>query len=341
MKIVFMGTPEIAVPSLKCLIDSSHEVAAVITQPDQKSGRGMSVKFSPVKETALQHKIPCYQPEHIGDPEFMDFLESIGADVFAVAAYAQKIPDRILTMPRFGCINMHPSLLPKYRGSGPLRGPILNGDLESGVTIMQLTSQWDAGDILIQEHFLLDPKETSETLQEKCSVLGAKLMLEAIDGLEAGTITPTAQDASKATYLKQIKKEEGIIDFQESAVQIERQIRACIPWPSAFTTLHGKTFKIWEADAVESLPGSSDKAVQTGAKREPGMPEMTGGGLPDAAAGTIVHLDKKGFYIQTGCGYLKPVTVQIEGKKRMSAQDFMRGYKLETGVTFGSSGNQK
>lgn len=316
LKIVFMGTPVIAVPSLRMLVDSSHEVVAVITQPDQKSGRGMSVKFSPVKEIALEYGIPCFQPERIGDPEFMDVLESFGADVFAVAAYAQKIPDRILTMPRFGCINMHPSLLPKYRGSGPLRGPILNGDRESGVTIMQLTSEWDAGDILLQKSFLLDAKETSETLQDKCSVLGAQMMLEVVDGLEAGTVVPVPQDASKATYLKQIKKEEGLIDFNQSAVQIERQIRACIPWPSAFTTFKGKTFKIWEADAAEALPDGSE---------------------PSGAAGSIVYVDKKGFFVKTGSGYLKPAAVQLEGKKRMSVQDFLQGQKLEPGVTFGSN----
>jgi len=329
-----MGTPAIAVPSLRMLADSSHDVIAVITQPDQKSGRGMSVKYSPVKETALEYGIPCFQPERIGEPEFMDLLEGFGAEVFAVAAYAQKIPDRILSMPRFGCINMHPSLLPKYRGSGPLRGPILNGDKESGVTIMQLTSEWDAGDILMQRSFPLDPKETSETLQEKCGTLGAELMLRTVNGLEAGTVVAVPQDASQATYLKQIKKEEGRIDFCHSAVQIERQIRACIPWPSAFTTWKGKTFKIWEAQATDLLPDAPqihDEARES----------ADGGTSPDAAQsiapGTVVYADKKGFFIQTGKGYLKPVTVQLEGKKRMSVPDFLKGQKVEPGVTFGSN----
>jgi len=315
LKIVFMGTPEIAVPSLKCLAESEHEVLAVITQPDQKSGRGMTVKYSPVKETALLYQIPCYQPEKISDPEFMDFLEGLGGEVFAVAAYAQKIPDRILTMPVYGCINMHPSLLPKYRGSGPLRGPILNGDTETGVTIMQLTSEWDAGDILMQERFALDAGETSETLQSKCAELGARMMLKTINGLEEGTIHPTAQDHSKATYLKQIKKEEGLIDFSRSAVQIERQIRACIPWPSAYTTLNGKTFKIWEAVVSDSLP---EEPVQV------------------YPAGSIALVRKQEFYIQTGKGFLKPVTVQLEGKKRMAAADFLRGQHLEAGIILGS-----
>ena len=316
MKIVFMGTPAIAVPSLKKLIGSEHEVIMVITQPDQKSGRGMNVRYSPVKETALEYHIPCFQPESISDPEVLDKLEALQADIYAVAAYAQKIPDRLLSMARFGCINMHPSLLPKYRGSGPLRGPILNGDRESGVTVMKLVSAWDAGDILMQKSFLLDPEETSVTLEEKCAALGAEMMLQTIDGLAAGTVIPVPQDHEKATYLKQIKKEDGRIDFEQSAVQIERQIRACIPWPSAFTTLKGKNFKIWEAKTEQELPDGAQAAE-------------------DLPCGGVAYADKKGFLIRTGEGYLRPLSVQLEGKKRMPVQDFMQGGKIERGVVFG------
>lgn len=316
MKIVFMGTPGIAVPALETLIASDHEVIAVITQPDQKSGRGMSLNISPVKETALKYNIPVYQPEKIGDELFLDFLESLGADIYAVAAYAQKIPDRLLHMARFGCINLHPSLLPKYRGSGPLRGPILNGDKVSGVTIMQLVSDWDAGDILLQESFVLDPEETSETLEERSAVLGAKMMLEVINGLEQGIIVPVPQDHSQATYLKQITKEAGHINFHDSAVQIERQVRACIPWPSAYTKLGGKTFKIWKAQALAELP--------------------EGNNVPEAATpGSVAYADKKQFLICTGEGYLKPLVVQMEGKKKMSVEEFLRGKKITQGEQFG------
>ncbi|MBQ9032931.1 MAG: methionyl-tRNA formyltransferase [Parasporobacterium sp.] len=318
MKIVFMGTPKIAVPALQKLIDSRHEVIAVITQPDQKSGRGMEVRFSPVKQTALSNEIPCYQPEKISEEAFLDFLEELQADVFAVAAYAQKIPDRLLQMGRFGCINMHPSLLPKYRGSGPLRGPILNGDEFSGVTIMQLVSAWDAGDILMQESFPMDPKETQETLERKSSLLGADLMLKTIDGLEAGTIHPVPQDPAQATYLKQITKEAGKIDFSQDAVSIERLIRSCVPWPSAFTYLEGRTFKIWEADVVPQLP------QQTAAQDTESGP-----------SGTVAYADKKQILIKTGDGYLRPVSVQIEGKKRMTMEEFLRGRKIGRGVQFG------
>ena len=312
MNIIFMGTPSIAVPSLEALAHSGHNVIAVITQPDQKSGRGMNMSFSPVKHSAMSLGIECLQPEKISDSSFLDMLEEKHADLFCVAAYAQKLPDRLLEMTRYGCINMHPSLLPAYRGSGPLRGPILNGDAESGVTIMQVNSQWDAGDILLQESFELDPEETSQTLEEKCAVLGARLMIEAADALQAGTITPIPQDHEKATYLKQIRKEDGIIDFSKDAVFIERQIRACIPWPSAYTYLNGKMFKIWKARTDEALKA------------------------PDAKPGMVVYADRKKILIKTGAGCLEPVQVQLEGKKRMDAEDFLRGARIETGTVFGN-----
>lgn len=318
MKIIFMGTPQIAVPCLEALIRSRHQVLAVITQPDQKSGRGMNLRFSPVKEVALQHGIPCLQPEKINDAEFLDLLEEMHADICTVAAYAQKIPDRLLQMPAYGCINMHPSLLPKYRGSGPLRGPILNGDACSGVTIMKLVSAWDAGDILLQKSFALDPKETTATLEEKCSALGAEMMVEAVNGLEEGTVVPVPQDHEKATYLKQITKDAGLIDFSQPALQIERQIRACIPWPSAFTFLNGKTLKIWEADVVGELPGTEHAGPET-----------------DEQPGTVSYVDKKQLLIRTGDGYLKPLAVQLEGKKRMYTDEFLRGCRIGQGWILG------
>jgi len=286
-----------------------------VTQPDQKSGRGMSITYSPVKETALKYGIECLQPEKVGDDAVLDMLESRGADIFAVAAYAQKIPDRLLNMGRFGCINMHPSLLPKYRGSGPLRGPILNGDTRTGVTVIQLNSQWDAGDILVQESFDISDDETSATLEVKCSALGAELMVKAVDGLEDGTIVPVPQDHEKATYLKQIKKEDGLIDFHNDAVSIERQIRACIPWPSAYTHMNGKVFKIWKARAVSEIPYTEENA----------------GDLQEAA---VAYADKKHIYIKTSDGYLEPLSVQLEGKKKMDIEEFLRGKKIDQGFIF-------
>ena len=313
MKIIFMGTPQIAVPALSTLIASEHELAAVVTKADKVSGRGLNVSFSPVKELAIKNNIEVIQPERISDEAVMDRLEAIGADVMAVAAFAQKIPDRVLEMSRFGCINLHPSLLPKYRGSDPLRAPILNGDKVSGVTIMKLVREWDAGDILMQKEIVLDKKETAASLELKAAELGAEMMLETIEGLEKGIIRPVPQDHEKASYYKQITKEAGIMDFSNSAEYIERQIRAMNPWPSAMTTLDGRCFKIWDADVLDKDEFNSE----------------------DYMPGQIVYADKHRFIIKTADGLLQPNEVQLEGKRRMSSEEFLRGKKLEAGVCFG------
>ena len=310
MKVIFMGTPEMSAAVLKKLIDSRHEVVLVVTQPDKQSGRGRGISESPVKLCAKEAGIEVFQPESVSDEAALDKLESYNADIFAVVAYAQKLPDRLLEMAPFGCINIHPSLLPKYRGAAPFRGAILNGDEYTGITIMNVVSKWDAGDILMQKKFPLDSKETPLTLEEKVKVLGSEMLIETIDGLENGTITPVPQDDSKSCYIKQIRKEEGLIDFSKSAVEIERQIRACIPWPSAYTYLEGKMFKIWDAD-VEDCDVS------------------------EAAPGTVVYSDKKKIIISTGSGFLRPNEVQLEGKKRMTTEEFLRGKKIEVGTAFG------
>ena len=309
MKIIFLGTSNISLPSLKALIASGHEVAAVITQPDKESGRGRKISFSPVKEEALKNNIRIFQPEKVGKKEVLDALSELSPDLFVLVSFSQMIPEALCDIAPYGCINLHPSLLPKYRGAGPIRGPILNGDKTGGVTIMQISPEMDAGDILLQREIPLDPKETLRTYEEKAAKAGALLMLEAVDKIEDGTVTYTPQDHTKATYLKKISKEDGLIDFSRPAVLIERQIRACDPWPSAFTYLNGKMFKIWSADVIE--------------------------GESSFAAGCAVNVNKKGFCVQTGEGLLKPLKVQLEGKKAMSCEDFLRGYKIEEGVSLG------
>lgn len=296
-------------PSLESLIASEHEVIAVITQPDKESGRGRKISFPPVKEAALEHGIKVLQPEKINTPEFLKELKSLAPDIFVLVSYAKIIPEALCAIAPYGCINLHPSLLPKYRGSGPIRGPILNGDETGGVSIMQIAPEMDAGDVLLQKEIVLDPKETLKTYEEKAAKAGAELLLKAMDGLEAGTIVFTPQDHSKATYLTKVQKSDGLIDFSRPATEIERQIRACDPWPSAFTYLGGKIFKIWDADVVQSeAEGKIARAV---------------------------CVSKKSFMIQTGDGLLKPNIVQLEGKKRMSCEEFLRGCKIEEGVIFG------
>ncbi len=307
MRIIFMGTPQLAVPALEKLIESKHEIVAVVTQPDKESGRGRKVSFSPVKETAMAAGLNILQPNSVRKDDVLDELEALQPDLFVVAAYAKLLPPRLLEMGKKGCINIHPSLLPKYRGAAPLRGPILNGDEFTGVTIMKMAEEFDAGDILLQKSFRMDPKETVTTLEPKVSQLGAEMLMEVIDQIEAGTVTATKQDDSQATYYKQIDKEEGRIDFTRPAVEIERMARANDPWPSAFTTMDGKTFKIWLADAVDE----------------------------DGEPGIVKFADKKSVLIGTGQGCLKPLEVQIEGKKRMTMEEFLRGRKIEQGYEFG------
>lgn len=321
MKVIFMGTPEMSAAVLEKLINSRHEIVLAVTQPDKESGRGHKLVESSVKICAKEAGIEVFQPESISSEDALEKLKSYGADIFVVVAYAQKLPDRLLEMAPYGCINIHPSLLPKYRGAAPFRGAILNGDEYSGITIMKVVSKWDAGDILMQKKFPMSLKETPLTLEEKVKTLGSEMLIETIDGLEEGTINPIPQDDSKSSYIKQVKKEDGLIDFSKSAAEIERQVRACIPWPSAYTYLEGKMLKIWQADVLKS----GDEEGETG--------YLTN--LSEASCGQVVASDKENLVIMTGNGLLKLNEVQLEGKKRMSIQDFLRGKKIEPGTVLG------
>ena len=310
MRTIFIGTSELAVPALNALKEHGHEILAVITQPDRGSGRGKNIRFSPVKEEALKWNLPILQPEKIRAEEVQKQIQELNPDLFVVASYGQKIPQEIMELAPYGCINIHPSLLPKYRGAAPVVGPILNGDVKTGVSIMRLAQQLDAGNVLAQEEIVLDPKETVPSLEPKLAALGAKLLLSVIEQMENGTVEETAQTEAEATYIRQITKEEGKIDFSYPAEKIERMVRAYAPWPSAYTYLDNKTFKIWAADAAES----EDNAK---------------------APGTVVYVDKKNLLVQCGEGVLALKEVQIEGKKRMTIEEFLRGKKIETGMHFG------
>lgn len=311
-----MGTPYLAAEALKKLIESRHEVIAVVTQPDKASGRGRTVKYSPVKQEALNAGIPVLQPELLRAPEAVEELKALAPDLIVVAAYSQLLPQSVLDMAPYGCINIHPSLLPKYRGAAPLRGAIFAGDPVTGVTIMKMAPELDAGDILLQEEMEMDPKETVTSLTPKVAELGGQMLVKVIDLLERGEVTATPQDDAASSYIKQLDKEDGRICFEEDAAKIERQIRGCDPWPSAFTKLDGKTFKIWDADVV----AESDERVKEA------------GELP---GGSAAYVDKKTLLIKCGKDYLKPNEVQIEGKRRMTMEEFLRGKKIEKGQIFG------
>lgn len=306
MRLIFMGTPDFAVPTLKTLIASKHEVIAVITQPDKPKGRGKEMQFTPVKEAALEAGIPVYQPVKVRDEEFVAMLAGWKPEAIIVAAFGQLLPKSILDMPKYGCINVHASLLPKYRGAAPIQWAVIDGEKETGITAMLMNEGLDTGDMLKKVVVPLDEKETGESLHDKLCVLGGDLMLEVLDELEAGTAVRTTQNDADSCYARMLKKEMGEIDFSMSAEKIERLIRGLNSWPSAYTHVNGKTLKIWSADVL--------------------------GKEYEGACGEIVELTKDSLLVKTGKGTLALQEVQLEGKKRMEVDAFLRGYPLEKGM---------
>lgn len=309
MKIIFMGTPDFSVGTLEALVDAGHDVVLAVTQPDKPKGRGKEMQFTPVKECALAHDIPVYQPRKIREPECIEELKKYQADVCVVVAFGQILPKEILEMTPYGCINVHASLLPKYRGAAPIQWAVINGEKVSGVTTMQMDEGLDTGDMLEKVEVVLDEKETGGSLFDKLSAEGAALCVHTLAELEKGTITPEEQGESITEYAKMLNKKSGEIDWTKTAVEIERLIRGLNPWPSAYTYLNGKTLKIWAA-AVKNE--TSDK--------EPG--ELT-------------EVTKHSVGVQTGDGILMLEEVQLEGKKRMSADAFLRGNALSEGMKLG------
>lgn len=306
MRVVFMGTPDFAVGTLEAIIKAGHKVEAVITQPDKPHGRSGKLQFPPVKEKALEYNIPVFQPVKLRQSDVIDRLKEINPDVIVVVAFGQILPKSVLELPKYGCVNVHASLLPKYRGAAPIQWAVINGDEESGVTTMLMNDGIDTGDMLKVRTYRLSPKETGGSLFDKLSILGAGLLIETLDGLEKGTVTPVAQ-GDGATYAGKLDKALGHIDFNRPAVETERLIRGLNPWPSAYTSLDGKTLKIWEAD-VDGNPGT------------------------DATPGTVYRTDKDGIYVMTGDGGLIIKELQLEGRKRMHTGDFLRGYSVAAGT---------
>ena len=300
MRVVFMGTPDFSVPALE-RIATEHEVVAVVTQKDKPKGRGMSVSYTPVKESALKLNIPIYQPDKVKEESFVEELRKLNPDVIVVIAFGQILSNDILTLPKYGCINVHASLLPKYRGAAPIQWAVIDGEEKSGVCTMKMDEGLDTGDIIDVDEITLDPKETGGSLFDKLAKLGGELILKTLQNLEFGKATFIKQDDSKSTYAKKMTKELGHIDFTKDAESIERLIRGLNPWPSAFTYLDGKVMKIWDADVVDA------------------------GGVP----GTVISEDKDSFVIATGSKALKVNELQLEGKKRMKASDFLNGRSIE------------
>ena len=305
MRIVFMGTPDFSVPTLEQLI-RNHQVVGVVTQPDKRKGRGKAMAFPPVKEKALEYDIPVYQPVKVREPEFIEELKKMNPDIFVVVAFGQILTEEILNLPPYGCVNVHASLLPKYRGAAPIQWAVIDGEKETGVTTMYMAKGLDTGDMLDKVVVPIDPKETGESLHDKLSEAGGRLILETLTKLENGTAVRIPQNDAESCYAKMLTKELGEIDWNQSAAAIERLIRGLNSWPSAYTHLDGKTLKIWDADVEE--------------------------GQADVAVGTVTEVKKDCFYVQTGDGRLKINEIQLQGKKRMAVQAFLLGYKIEKGT---------
>ncbi|WP_462173630.1 methionyl-tRNA formyltransferase [Pseudoalteromonas xiamenensis] len=297
LRIVFAGTPDFAARHLAALIHSHHEVIAVYSQPDRPAGRGKKLKASEVKELALQHNIPVYQPENFKSDEAKAELAALNADVMVVVAYGLLLPKAVLDMPKFGCLNVHGSILPRWRGAAPIQRSIWAGDAETGVTIMQMDVGLDTGDMLHIVTCPIESTDTSASLYEKLAQTGPSALLETLDQVASGSTQPVKQDDAEANYAKKLSKEEAQIDWTMGAEQIERNIRAFNPWPVAFTQMQNHTVKIWQAE-VDVRSGE---------------------------AGKVLSADKSGIVIATGDKALRITLLQPEGKKPMSAQDFLNG----------------
>jgi len=312
MKIVFMGTPDFAAGALEALIDAGHEITAVVTQPDKPRGRSRELIPPPVKTCALKYRIPVMQPRRIKTPEAVAELKQYPADIYIVAAFGQILSQEILDIPRYKCLNIHASLLPKYRGASPIQHVIIDGEEKTGVTIMQMDAGIDTGDILYKKEIPIQDTDTYETLHDRLMVLGGEAIVEALALLEKGKLTPEKQEDSLSCHAPLIEKSMGKIDFSRSALELDRLIRGLTPWPGTFTDFRGKQLKIWKAGAAAS-------------------------GEASAVPGEILQVDKDSITVATGDGELKIYELQLEGKKRMAAHDFLLGIKLQPGEILGKT----
>lgn len=308
MNILFMGSAAFAIPSLSALSKSGHKVSAVITQPDKPAGRGQKLTSPPAAIAASKLGFELYQPKSIRNEKVLEKIAEFGPDIIVVVAYGKLLPKGLLDMPKYGCINLHPSLLPKYRGAAPIQWTIVNGEKESGVTTMRISEDLDAGDILLQEKTAIQEGETAVTLHDRLAEMGANLVLKTIDGLLKNTVKQIPQEASKVTFAPIIKKEDGLIDWSETALKIKNLILGMQPWPIAYTHLEGKQLKISAATINDH--------------------ETT------ARPGTVTIV-KNCLIVSTGQGSLSIGELQIEGKRKMNTVDFLNGHKLKSGIILG------
>lgn len=309
MKIVFMGTPDIAKGCLEKLINENREIAGVVTQADKPIGRGKKMGMPPVKELALEHNIPVYQPIKARDEEFINTLKEINPDVIVVVAYGQILPKALLDIPKYGCINVHVSLLPKYRGAAPINWVIINGEEKTGVTTMYMDEGLDTGDIILQNEFPLDDEITAGELHDVMTVKGGELLIETLDLIEKGCAPRIKQSDEESSYAPIMNKSLGNLDFSKSAKEIHDLVRGVNPWPSAYTTYEGKTMKVWKT-----------KVLDEASSKEPG---------------TIIKVDKDGIRVSTNNKVLLIEEIQMPNKKRVAVCEYIKGNKIEEGTILG------
>ena len=313
MNIVFMGSPDFAVPTLKKLLASDHNLSAIVTQPDRPKGRGRAVSPPPVKVCALSSDVPILQPEKASDPGFIAAIREMQPDLLAVVAYGQILKQELLDIPKHFCMNVHSSLLPKYRGAAPINRAVINGDAETGVTTMKMALKMDAGDILLVSRLAIDPADTAQTVHDRLAELGADLTLKTIEQLEKGELQPISQNESEVTFAPKLSKEDGLIDWSRCAEEINNLIRGVQPWPGAYSFLKGKRIRIWKA---EVLSGEESKR-----------------------AGAVIKATSEGIEVQTGKGRINILEMQPEGKKRLDVKSFLLGNAVEAGDAFTISDN--
>lgn len=307
MRLVFMGTPQFAVPSLEALLRSEHEVVGVVTQPDRPKGRGQELSASPVKQVAQRAGVPLLQPLKMKDPGFLDGLRAWKPDLIVVAAFGRILPSVILSLPPKGCVNVHGSLLPKYRGAGPIQWAIINGETETGITTMLMDEGMDTGAVLLQERLAIRPGDTAGTLSTRLAELGGRLLVETIRRLEAGTLVPQPQDHDRATLAPLLKKEDGAIDWTLGATALVNRVRGLSPWPGAYTFLGSERWMVWQAAAHRRDEAADDP-------------------------GTIVKVTKAGVYVATGDGVLELKEIQPANSRRMSVSQYLAGHSVPVGA---------
>ena len=307
MQLVFMGTAEFAVPTLEALVESEHNLSGVVTQPDRISGRGRKLTPPAVKKVALEHELSIYQPERVRDAAFIQILNQLNPEAIIIAAYGQILPKHVLDIPPYGCINIHPSLLPKYRGAAPIQRAIINGERTTGVTIMLMDEGEDTGDIILQKEVEIFNYDTAATLHDRLSQIAADLLLEVLTLAENGPLPHYPQDESEATYAPKLTKEDGLIDWNKSAVQIRNLVRGTLPWPGAYTYFgEGKLLKVLSSELTEIS-------------------------MMEATPGTIYVTDEKEIAVKTGEGAILLKTVQPANKQQMDTKGFINGYRIKTG----------